>query len=58
MTTTLVAPRADQRDDRDAADGEGSGAGYVDFVTDDLAGFLRRVNDRLVASRPQALAAE
>jgi len=58
MTTILVAPRAGQRDDRDAADREGSGAGYVDFVTDDLAGFLERVNDRLVASRPQALAAE
>jgi len=58
MTTTLVVPPAGQHDDRDAADREGSGAGYVDFVTDDLAGFLRRVNDRLAASRPQALAAE
>ena len=53
MTTTLVAPRAGQRDDRDAADGEGRGAGYVDFVTDDLAGFLERVNDRLAAPRPR-----
>jgi putative hydrolase of the HAD superfamily len=58
MTTTLVAPRAGQRDDRDAADGEGSDAGYVDFVTDDLAGFLARVNDRLAAARARALAAE
>ena len=58
MTTTLVAPRAGQRDDRDAADGEGSGADYVDFVTDDLAGFLGRVNDRLAAPRARALAAE
>jgi putative hydrolase of the HAD superfamily len=58
MTTTLVAPRPGQRDDRDAADGEGSGAGYVDFVTDDLAGFLQRINDRLAAPRARALAAE
>ena len=58
MTTTLVAPRIDQRDDRDAADSEGRGAGYVDFVTDDLAGFLERVNDRLAAPRARALAAE
>ena len=58
MTTTLVAPRAGQRDDRDAADGEGRDAGHVDFVTDDLAGFLERVNDRLAAPRARALAAE
>jgi putative hydrolase of the HAD superfamily len=58
MTTTLVAPRAGQRDDRDAADGEGSGAGYVDFVTDDLAGFLEQVNDRLAARPALTLAAE
>jgi putative hydrolase of the HAD superfamily len=58
MTTTLVAPRAGQRDDRDAADREGRGADYVDFVTDDLAGFLERVNDQLAAAPAQALAAE
>ena len=58
MTTVLVAPRAGQRDDRDAADGEGRGAGYVDFVTDDLAGFLEQVNDRLAAPRARPLAAE
>jgi putative hydrolase of the HAD superfamily len=56
MTTILVAPRAGQRDERDAADGEGRDAAHVDFVTDDLAGFLERVNDRLAA--PRALAAE
>ena len=58
MTTTLVAPRAGQRDDRDAADSEGSCAGYVDFVTDDLAGFLERVNDQRAAPGARALAAE
>ena len=58
MTTTLVAPRPGQRDERDAADGEGRGADYVDFVTDDLAGFLAQVNDRLAAPRARALAAE
>jgi putative hydrolase of the HAD superfamily len=58
MTTTLVAPRAGQRDDRDAADGEGRGAGHIDFITDDLAGFLERVNDRLAAPRARPLAAE
>jgi len=56
MTTILVAPRAGQRDERDAADGEGRDAAHVDFVTDDLAGFLERGNDRLAA--PRALAAE
>ncbi len=58
MTTTLVAPRPGQRDERDAADGEGRDAGHVDFVTDDLAGFLEQVNDRLAAPRARALAAE
>ena len=58
MTTTLIAPRPGQRDERDAADGEGRDAGYVDFVTDDLAGFLERINDRLAAPRPRAQAAE
>jgi putative hydrolase of the HAD superfamily len=58
MTTTLVAPRADQRDERDAVDDEGRDAGHVDFVTDDLAGFLERVNNRLAAPRARALAAE
>ena len=58
MTTILVAPRAGQRDDRDAADGEGRGADYIDFVTDDLGAFLEQVNDRLAAPRPRALAAE
>ena len=58
MTTTLVAPRAGQRDERDAADGEGRDAAHIDFVTDDLAGFLERVNDRLAAREAQPLAAE
>ena len=58
MTTTLVAPRADQRDERDAVDGEGRDAAHVDFITDDLAGFLERVNDRLAARRARPLAAE
>jgi putative hydrolase of the HAD superfamily len=58
MTTVLIAPRAGQRDERDAADGEGRDAAYVDFVTDDLSGFLAEINDRLAASRARRLAAE
>ena len=54
MTTILVAPRPGQRDERDAADSEGRSADYVDFVTDDLAGFLERVNARLAAPRARA----
>jgi len=58
MTTTLVAPRAGQRDERDAADCEGRDAAHVDFVTDDLAAFLEQVNARLAAPSAEPLAAE
>ena len=58
MTTTLVAPAGGQPDERDAADVEGRDGGHIDFVTDDLGGFLQRVNDRLAAPDAKALAAE
>ena len=58
MTTTLVTPAAEARDERETVDAEGRDAAYVDFVTDDLAGFLERVNDQLVAGQAPPLAAE
>ena len=58
MTTMLVTPRAGQRDDREPPTAKGPAPGYVDFVTDDLAGFLGSVNDRLAAPRARPLAAE
>jgi putative hydrolase of the HAD superfamily len=51
MTTTLVAPRAGQIDHREAHDREGRHADHVDFVTDDLAAFLARINGELGATR-------
>ncbi|WP_442916032.1 pyrimidine 5'-nucleotidase [Lichenihabitans sp. Uapishka_5] len=41
MRTVLVSPRG--RDHRERWEAEGIGAPHVDFVTDDLAGFLRAV---------------
>lgn len=40
MTTVLVAPRA-EHDEREAWEGEGRAARFIDHRTDDLAGFLR-----------------
>ncbi len=51
MTTTLVAPRPGQADHREAADRVRLESGHVDFVTDDLVGFLARINARLAGSR-------
>ena len=50
--------RADARDERETVDAEGRDAAHVDFVTDDLAGFLEQVNDQLVARQAPPLAAE
>jgi putative hydrolase of the HAD superfamily len=47
MTTTLVVPRIGQIDHREPHDRGGFEAPHVDFVTDDLAGFLARVNAQL-----------
>ncbi len=47
MTTTLVAPRSGQLDHREAHDRDGFDAAHIDFVTDDLAGFLARINAQL-----------
>ena len=49
MTTVLVTARPGQTDWRQAHDRELGTGGSVDFVTDDLAGFLKSVNDRLEA---------
>jgi putative hydrolase of the HAD superfamily len=51
MTTTLVTARADQADFRQPHDREVRFSADVDFVTDDLAAFLARVNDRLDAAK-------
>ena len=47
MTTTLVVPQIGQVDHREPHDRGGFEAPHVDFVTDDLAGFLARVNAQL-----------
>ena len=49
MTTTLVTARPDRPDFRQPHDRELSHAADIDFVTDDLAAFLRRINDSLGA---------
>ena len=51
MTTTLVAPRPGQADHRQTLDHGEADCGCVDFVTDDLVGFLAQINARLVAAR-------
>ncbi len=53
MTTTLVAPRPGQADHREAPDRDRCESGHVDFVTDDLVGFLARVNAQLAAAREE-----
>ncbi len=58
MTTTLVVPPKGACDEREAADGEGGEGAHIDFVTDDLAGFLERINDQLAARQTPPLAAE
>ena len=50
MTTILVAPKTGQIDHRQAHDRGGFEAPCIDFVTDDLAGFLARVNAEIVAT--------
>lgn len=50
MTTTLVAPRIGQIDHREPHDRGGFEEPYVDFITDDLAGFLARVNAQLAVA--------
>ena len=49
MTTTLVTARPCRADYRQPQDRELARAADIDFVTDDLAAFLRRVNDSLEA---------
>jgi putative hydrolase of the HAD superfamily len=44
MATVLVTPRPGQGDHRQAFDRDRPAGEYVDFVTDDLAGFLGSVN--------------
>jgi len=44
MTTTLVTAKPGQTDHREAHDRSGADNGHADFVTDDLSGFLGRVN--------------
>jgi putative hydrolase of the HAD superfamily len=51
MTTVLVAPKAGQIDHREVHDRGGFDAGHIDFVTDDLAGFLALVNAQLAAAQ-------
>jgi putative hydrolase of the HAD superfamily len=52
MTTTLVVGRPDQIDHRQPHDREWTLDGTIDFVTQDLAGFLAQVNDRLETLKP------
>ena len=49
MTTTLVTARPDRPDFRQAHDRERAHSADIDFITDDLAAFLRRINDSLAA---------
>jgi putative hydrolase of the HAD superfamily len=51
MTTTLVTAKPGRGDLRQPHDREPGKSGDVDFVTDDLAAFLARVNDRLDAAK-------
>lgn len=43
MVTTLVVPREGQGDFREAWEKTGGGAAHVDYVTDDLEGFLIKI---------------
>jgi putative hydrolase of the HAD superfamily len=47
MTTTLVVPKPDQADHRQAHDRLVEDEGVIDFVTSDLAGFLGTINAEL-----------
>jgi putative hydrolase of the HAD superfamily len=51
MTTTLVTGKSGRADFRQPHDRELSASADIDFVTDDLAAFLARVNDRLEAAK-------
>jgi putative hydrolase of the HAD superfamily len=51
MTTVLVTGKPDQDDFRQPHDRELGPSADIDFVTDDLAGFLGRINDRLDAAK-------
>jgi putative hydrolase of the HAD superfamily len=51
MTTTLVTARADREDFRQPHDREPGSSAEIDFVIDDLAAFLARVNDCLDAAK-------
>jgi len=53
MTTTLVAPRRAPADHRAAPDRDRRESGHVDFVTDDLVGFLAGINAQLAAAREE-----
>ena len=57
MTTTLVTPKPGQADHREAQDRDGFDSDHVDFVTDDLVGFLAGINALLATAReaPPAL---
>ena len=51
MTTVLVTPPVGVLDQREASDRDGREAAHVDFVTDDLVGFLAQINAALAAAR-------
>ena len=51
MTTTLVTGKPGQDDFRQLYDREPGPSADIDFVTDDLAAFLARINDRLDAAK-------
>ena len=57
MTTILVAPRAGQTDYRQASDRVEEDSPSIDFVTNDLTGFLQAVNAGLRLVRPLSAAA-
>jgi putative hydrolase of the HAD superfamily len=58
MTTILVTGKPSQDDFRQPHDRETGPSSDIDFITDDLAGFLARINDRLDAAKvwPPAVA--
>jgi putative hydrolase of the HAD superfamily len=52
MLTVLVVPKATELDHREPWEAEGASEAYVDFVTDDLAGFLKSLILTDLAGRP------
>ena len=46
MTTVFVVPKTTEAVGRQSWEFEGKGAPHVDYVTDDLAGFLENINQR------------